>query len=208
MEWTQFLALAICGGIVTRDALRSRRILRGSAAEDKSSVVLLVGVVTLAFCLSFFQLYTRPADLSGGVQVTGLILAACGHGLRSLAVAQMGEFFTWVLKVERGRQPLLTEGCFRVVRHPCYLGGYFEGLGLLLGLGMVQPVLLYLVGYTAALAFRVRTEEQMLAEAFGPAFESYRKRTAAVVPPLAQWTAFLQGVWLQGSLALRAVVNR
>lgn len=82
---------------------------------------------------------------------------------------------------------LLTEGPFRVVRHPIYAAM----LGMLLAnrLAVSRPAALLpaLVVYGIGGAVRIRSEDKLLREMFGREFEVYARRVPAVFPRLEQW---------------------
>jgi protein-S-isoprenylcysteine O-methyltransferase Ste14 len=77
---------------------------------------------------------------------------------------------------------LIRDGPYRFVRHPIYTGM----LGMLIATGLVYS---HWVAFVAALALygvgtaiRVRSEEKLLREQFGAAFDDYKRRVPAVVP--------------------------
>jgi len=76
---------------------------------------------------------------------------------------------------------LIQTGPYRFLRHPMYTGmlGMFAGTAVVVGqyhslLGLAIGVLAY--------ARKIRIEDQVLSDEFGPAYETYRKRTAALIP--------------------------
>ncbi len=77
---------------------------------------------------------------------------------------------------------LVTEGAYKLVRHPIYTGM----LGMLLATGLAFNRLLALV--LAVIIFgvgtfiRVRSEEKLLREAFGAEYDAYAKRVPAILP--------------------------
>jgi protein-S-isoprenylcysteine O-methyltransferase Ste14 len=79
---------------------------------------------------------------------------------------------------------LVTEGPYRAVRHPIYLGN----LGILLATGLAfsrrQPLLIAILVFLIGTAIRIHAEERLLREAFGQEFESYARRVPALFPRL------------------------
>ena len=77
---------------------------------------------------------------------------------------------------------LVREGPYRFVRHPIYTGmrGMIVAGGLAWShwIGFLIALLLFAVGT----AIRVRSEEKLLREQFGTAFEDYERSVPAVVP--------------------------
>ena len=77
---------------------------------------------------------------------------------------------------------LVTSGPYRFIRNPSYAAGLItmSGLGIALGNGISLALLVV----TALLVYvpRIRAEEKMLQQAFGAAFDEYKKRSWALVP--------------------------
>ena len=82
---------------------------------------------------------------------------------------------------------LNTTGMYSVVRHPLYLGNYFQWLGV-----AMLPRNPW-VAVTVSLAFWIYYERIMFAEeeylrrTFGPEFEAWAARTPAFIPDFARW---------------------
>jgi protein-S-isoprenylcysteine O-methyltransferase Ste14 len=77
---------------------------------------------------------------------------------------------------------LATEGPYAHVRHPIYTGM----LGMLIATGLAVSHWMALVAAIVVFAIgtliRVRIEERLLRETFGPRFEEYARRVPAVIP--------------------------
>jgi len=77
---------------------------------------------------------------------------------------------------------LVREGPYRFVRHPIYSGM----LGMIIAAGLAWShwigFLIALVLFTIGTAIRVHSEEKLLSEQFGPAFDDYKRNVPAVVP--------------------------
>lgn len=77
---------------------------------------------------------------------------------------------------------LVREGPYRFVRHPIYTGL----LGMIVAGGLAWShwigFLIALVLFAIGTAIRVRSEERLLREQFGAAFDDYKRSVPAVVP--------------------------
>jgi protein-S-isoprenylcysteine O-methyltransferase Ste14 len=77
---------------------------------------------------------------------------------------------------------LVREGPYRFVRHPIYTGmlGMIIAAGLAWShwIGFLIAFLLFSIGT----AIRIRSEEKLLREQFGAAFDDYKRGVPAVVP--------------------------
>jgi protein-S-isoprenylcysteine O-methyltransferase Ste14 len=94
--------------------------------------------------------------------------------------------------VYRGRDRLVTEGIYRYLRHPQYLGLIL----IVLAFNIQWPTLPTLVMAPILIVTYVRLarrEDAQLAAAFGEAFREYRARTPAWIPGLARTRHSLAG---------------
>jgi len=113
----------------------------------------------------------------------GLSVFAVGVFIRWWAITVLGRFFTSDLVVQTGHR-IVQSGPYRLVRHPSYSGILvcFLGIGLAMYNWLSLLCLLALVG--AAIIYRIRVEEAMLAKEFGVEYVEYRSRTRRLVPGL------------------------
>jgi protein-S-isoprenylcysteine O-methyltransferase Ste14 len=79
-------------------------------------------------------------------------------------------------------QKLATKGPYRITRNPIYTGmfGMLVATGLLSShwMALFSATVLFLIGTF----IRIRSEEGLLAEAFGPEYEDYKRRVSALNP--------------------------
>ncbi len=85
---------------------------------------------------------------------------------------QLGEAFS----VDPEARKLVRHGLYARIRHPVYLFGDLAYLGALLALQVWTALLIWLIVVLVDFR-RARQEERLLAEAFGPEYRAYRKRT-------------------------------
>ena len=83
----------------------------------------------------------------------------------------------------RGGHQLATEGAFRLLRHPIYMGMNL----LALGTATWAPTVLTWAGFALVVIgsdLRARSEEALLLGVFGPVYADYCRRTKRFVPGL------------------------
>jgi protein-S-isoprenylcysteine O-methyltransferase Ste14 len=97
-----------------------------------------------------------------------------------VACLLLGRRFSAVVAIQE-RHELATDGPYRWVRNPSYLGGLVGGLGWALVFRSVVGVLL-LLPFLWLLVTRIHAEEALLASEFGPTYEAYRQRTWRLLP--------------------------
>jgi len=103
----------------------------------------------------------------------GALISASGLLLRGYAAGS----------IHKDRE-LATGGPYDFVRHPLYLGSFFLGFGLALAGGRWWFPALFFGFFAWLYAQTVRAEEKELADRFGAAFDTYRRRVPAFLPRL------------------------
>ena len=84
------------------------------------------------------------------------------------------------LQIVEGQQ-LVKDGLYKHLRHPVYLGEILRNLGIVSIFSSGIGILFIMVG-TIFLLFRIKTEEEMLVEAFGSDYEDYKRKTKRLIP--------------------------
>jgi protein-S-isoprenylcysteine O-methyltransferase Ste14 len=102
----------------------------------------------------------------------GLVLAGTGFILLTVARIHLGNSFS----IAPEARQLVTRGVYSRIRHPVYVFSFLGIAGLILYLH-VPVFLILLVPIAAMQIWRARTEERVLRNAFGIAYEEYRRRT-------------------------------
>jgi protein-S-isoprenylcysteine O-methyltransferase Ste14 len=114
------------------------------------------------------------------VFTAGLLLMIAGMGLRWYSIHALGTSFTTEVATRSG-QLVVQAGPYRWVRHPSYTGSLVTILGVLLcclNWASLAAFALALAGY----AYRIRIEEEALAESLGDEYRSYMRRTRRLIP--------------------------
>ena len=101
--------------------------------------------------------------------------------MMSAAVRVLGKQWSLQARVLEDHK-LVREGPYRFVRHPIYTGM----LGMIMAAGLAWShwigFLIALILFTIGTAIRVRSEEKLLREQFGAAFDDYKRSVPGVVP--------------------------
>lgn len=110
-----------------------------------------------------------------------IVTAVLSVWLCAAAVKALGKQWTYRARV-LDEHELITQGAYSLVRNPIYLGMF----GMLISTGLAVgrwPVLIgSVIVFLAGTAVRIRAEEKLLREAFGPKFEDYAARVPALIP--------------------------
>jgi len=92
----------------------------------------------------------------------------------------LGRRFSGLVAIQEDHQ-LVTDGVYRWIRNPSYLGYLIAGVGWALVFRSVAGLLLVLP-FVWLLLVRIRAEEALLASEFGDRYAAYRRRTWRLVP--------------------------
>lgn len=120
----------------------------------------------------------RPAALADWI---GLVLFWGGISLRLWSFRTLGRYFTFTIQTSSD-QPVITDGPYRVIRHPSYAGL----LLVIMAVGLFIGNWWSLVGLTVAIAgglvFRIRVEERALMQNLGDGYRDYAATHKRLVP--------------------------
>jgi protein-S-isoprenylcysteine O-methyltransferase Ste14 len=176
--WGLF-ALAWIGGAIynARRASRARRRSFGSAGWMLVALPFWL-VVRHVLGVEGLSFRTEP----GAVRVFGAVLLVVATGFTLWARIALGTMWS-SSPVARERHILRTEGPYAVTRHPIYTGI----LGMVLGSAVALDFGVWVWVFVLVVVFfelRIRSEEQLLSEAFPGAYEEYRRRVPQLIPGL------------------------
>ena len=156
-----------------------------ATVRRQHSAVVLLQVLSIALVVVGPYCDRRAIAVLGGapiVRYLGFLLYATGFLVMHLAEARLGPQFSVEVAIQPGHT-LVTDGLYRHLRHPRYLGIVVFSAGLALvfrswiSLAAVAAVLLVLL-------WRMHDEEALMRREFGAAWEAYCRRTWRMVPYL------------------------
>lgn len=140
----------------------------------------------IVWCVRRSRWWPFPASPGGELALGSFaVLLAWGSSWWCLlAVQVLGKQWAYQARVIQGHD-LITEGPYRIVRNPIYLGMF----GLMLASGLVLSpwwaVLAAVAVFLAGNQIRIRQEEKLLREAFGAKFDEYARKVPAFLPRIA-----------------------
>lgn len=180
-------AVAVAG-ILTFMVVAQLSRIRGVARRGETLVRSrgLAHYVAYVFFVPYVVIAARPGpelDVPEPLRWGGLGLVVLGVGVALWAIATLGRHYDLELEIHRDHE-LVRIGPYRFVRHPIYtgLGLHFAGACLATGnLALIAGTLLVTV---PALYLRARTEERLLRQRFGPAYDAYSREVGMLVPLL------------------------
>ena len=152
-----------------------------AASKDRGSVFLIWAVCLSGIGLAILAAYRLPAWMLPERKLFYLCSFALGLLLRSYSIIYLGRFFTPNVAIAADHR-LIDSGPYRFIRHPTYTGFLMILFGLGLSFGNLASLLIAVVPILVCLLWRIRIEEQALAERFGERYRAYMQRTKRLIP--------------------------
>ena len=178
------VALVLVTSALTAWALFTRGNLSSGEREDRKNRWVLGAFGLIALMLGYAPALSDRLDLLvvGGeaTRWVGVLLYAVGGALRIAPVFTLGERFSGLVAIQPNHE-LVTDGLYRHIRNPSYLGLLISTLGWALAFRSIIGLLLTAL-LVVPLVARMQAEEALLGEQFGDAYAAYRARTWRLVP--------------------------
>ena len=184
------LALPYVGLVAWAIALRVARLRRKRAAAEvvaqrRSASWIWIALQGVAFFFVTFGPIRISSDWSASVSLLQdaviVLLVIATIWLFSAASRALGKNWALVART-RADHDLVQSGPFAHVRHPIYVALFCYVLALAVALGHLWGLVLAAPVYWFATWMRIRHEEAILREQFGPAYDAYAKRVKRFVP--------------------------
>jgi protein-S-isoprenylcysteine O-methyltransferase Ste14 len=152
--------------------------------EDRGNRWVLVAFGVLGLTNGFLPAWsdrTHFWTLDGdALRWFGVGLFVFSGWLRLWPVVVLGDRFSGLVAIQPGHR-LVTDGIYRIIRHPSYLGALLNSLGWSLafrsGAGVLVTALL-----VPPIVARIAAEERLLLSEFGGEYETFRARTWRMIP--------------------------
>ncbi|VVO43724.1 hypothetical protein PS726_06241 [Pseudomonas fluorescens] len=160
--------------------------LSSGEREDRANRWVIPAFGVIGVLSGFLPAYTDRIDFwtfgGEGVRWLGALLFIGGGALRLWPVFVLGKRFSGLVAIQPGHR-LVTEGIYRNLRNPSYLGMMVIGMGW--ALAFRSGVGLILVALTLIpLIARIHAEEALLRAQFGSEYEAYCARSWRLIPGL------------------------
>jgi protein-S-isoprenylcysteine O-methyltransferase len=153
----------------------------GSRSSGLWPFLALVVGITLALNLPALA----PAfDVRKGFAVfflIGIALIWAGLLFRFWSIQTLGKFFSTRLIIQQGHE-LITTGPYRRLRNPSYTGALATFIGIGFAVSNWLSIAVMLCAGLFLYVGRIRVEEKMLQDQFGPVFDEYKQHTWALIP--------------------------
>jgi protein-S-isoprenylcysteine O-methyltransferase Ste14 len=111
----------------------------------------------------------------------GIVLMLAGIAFRQWAIFVLGRFFSTTVRILSDHR-IVTNGPYRVIRHPAYTGALLTLVGLGLGSRTLAGTLIIVVLFGIVYNYRISVEEKALRAEFGQEYVDYAKKTKRLIP--------------------------
>lgn len=163
--------------IVKRSGKASSTVQR-----DKGSLILLWVTITICFTLGFMlSFHGRWGINEFQFYFLGLFIIFVGSVIRWLSIYKLKKAFTVDVAIG-AEHKLKTNGLYKVVRHPSYLGLWLIMIGFAIGMNSFLSAVFIIIPMFLVIHYRIVVEEKVLLEAFGEEYKQYQASTKRLIP--------------------------
>jgi protein-S-isoprenylcysteine O-methyltransferase Ste14 len=120
----------------------------------------------------------RPATVADSV---GLVLFCAGVSLRLWSFYTLGRYFTFTVQTSSD-QPVISDGPYRMIRHPGYAGLLLIVMAVGLFIGNWWSLACLTAATAGGFVFRIRVEERALMHNLGDGYRDYAATHKRLVP--------------------------
>ncbi|NOY77009.1 MAG: isoprenylcysteine carboxylmethyltransferase family protein [Calditrichaeota bacterium] len=151
---------------------------------DKKSLILFWITIPASLTLGFFTAnYGVWQPLNSYVAIAGLSVLATGFLIRWISIIQLNKEFTVDVAITKDHR-LMTNGLYKKIRHPSYLGLLLICFGLSVAMNSIISLIIITLPVSLALIYRIKMEENILIKEFGKTYQDYMKGTYRLIPKL------------------------
>jgi protein-S-isoprenylcysteine O-methyltransferase Ste14 len=152
--------------------------------EDRGNRWVLAALIIPSLLQAYLPAWTDRHGIwcvdGDAARWLGVGLFTAGGVLRLWPVFVLGNRFSGLVAIQEGHT-LVTDGIYSTIRNPSYLGLLVGTLGWSLAFRSWAGVVLTAIMIPPLVA-RIVSEERLLRDQFGVAYDAYRARTARLVP--------------------------
>lgn len=152
-------------------------------SSDKGTLNIIWLAILFAISLAIIIMYNINLPFSNNFSVPylGIFLIIVGVIIRAWAIISLWKSFTVDVAIDEN-QKLKTNGLYKLIRHPSYLGNLISFIGLGLSFNNILSFLVIASLVISAFLYRIRIEEKVLSQNFGQEYTDYMKKTKKLIP--------------------------
>ncbi|NOY58301.1 MAG: isoprenylcysteine carboxylmethyltransferase family protein [Calditrichaeota bacterium] len=152
--------------------------------NDKKSLVLFWITIPLSLTIGFFTANRQEWNtLNYSIAILGFSIFMIGIIIRWVSIIQLNKEFTVDVAITKNHN-LKTDGMYKNLRHPSYLGLLLICFGLSISMNSITSFLVITIPILLAIIYRIKIEENLLIKEFGEIYKNYTMRTRKIIPKL------------------------
>ncbi len=149
---------------------------------DRKSLLLFWITIPVVITLGFYIANTQEWNsMNQIIAIIGIGIFLIGIVLRWISIIQLKKGFTVDIAIGK-HHTLKTDGLYKKIRHPSYAGLLLICIGLAISMNSIKSLIVINVPIFLAIAYRIKTEEEVLTKAFGNAYTAYKQKTHKIIP--------------------------
>ncbi len=155
----------------------------GDIDRQQRLILMLIQLLSLAIVIVAPYSDRRAIAVLAGMdflRYIGLVLFSLGFLGMHWAEFHLDKQFSVHVTIQEGHE-LITDGPYRYLRHPRYLGIMLFTMGIAL-IYRSWLALILVALFTLVLIWRIQGEEALLHQEFGPDWEAYARRSWRLIP--------------------------
>lgn len=167
--------------LILNRLMRSKTEDKQHADKGSLTLIWLTILVSFAAAITFKSFYYFPISLYSFFPFMGLAFILAGIVLRLVIISTLGQFFTVDVTIRQHHQ-LKTDGFYKYVRHPSYSASLLSFIGFGISLNNWISFTIVTISVVAAFLYRIKVEEEVLAQEFGADYANYKSSTKKIIP--------------------------
>lgn len=181
INWQVIFLASICATLFATQPRISIEESKQKQSTDKYTIWLILGVSGIGQISSLIEWAYFPKFNSIYWIITGATLLIAGTAFRLYAIHTLGKYFSSTVQI-KSEHRIISQGPYKILRHPSYTGAYFAMLGSAVFLHSIIGVLIFGIGMLFVYHLRIKTEEQTLVQNFKEEYLNYSKHTYKMFP--------------------------
>lgn len=179
--WTVCVVWALSEFVGAYVIPRLRQRGRVKARSDRGSRMLIWLSIFVSIFIAFFFATNGITLLPDWFFYFGIALMVAGIAFRQWSILVLGQYFSTTVRIISDHR-IVTNGPYRLVRHPSYTGSLLTLVGLGLSSRTWAGTLAIVALFGLAFNYRLSVEEAALKAEFGQEYIDYAKKTKRLIP--------------------------
>jgi len=179
-----FVSLFTLSEVILLALKRSKKAEVKSRNDSRSLLFLWVTIIicfTIGYTIARTSIGTTVDSLK--FDISGVSIIIIGFIIRWVAIIQLADMFTVDVAIS-SKHILKTDGLYKIVRHPSYLGLMLIITGLALLLNNVLSCIIIIIPFFFVLNYRISVEEKAIIREFENQYTQYKLRVKKIIPLL------------------------